>query len=136
MTVSVNKLVEQFDLKSFVDNLEYGYNTIVGEKGITLSGGQRQRIALIRAILKDADIYLLDEPTSALDTHTEKLVQITLEKYLKGKTVLVIAHRLKTITAADEIVILNNKTIEYHGKHSELKKSCNLYNQLLEDSVH
>lgn len=132
----VNKLVEQFDLKSFVENLEYGYNTIVGEKGITLSGGQRQRIALIRAILKDADIYLLDEPTSALDTHTEKLVQITLEKYLKGKTVLVIAHRLKTITAADEIVILNNKTIEYHGKHSELKKSCNLYNQLLEDSVH
>ena len=132
----VNKLVEQFDLKSFVDNLEYGYNTIVGEKGITLSGGQRQRIALIRAILKDADIYLLDEPTSALDTHTEKLVQITLEKYLKGKTVLVIAHRLKTITAADEIVILNNKIIEYHGKHSELKKSCNLYNQLLEDSVH
>lgn len=132
----VNKLVEQFDLKSFVDNLEYGYNTIVGEKGITLSGGQRQRIALIRAILKDADIYLLDEPTSALDTHTEKLVQITLEKYLKGKTVLVIAHRLKTITAADEIVILNNKVIEYHGKHSELKKSCNLYNQLLEDSVH
>lgn len=132
----VNKLVEQFDLKSFVDNLEYGYNTIVGEKGITLSGGQRQRIALIRAILKNADIYLLDEPTSALDTHTEKLVQITLEKYLKGKTVLVIAHRLKTITAADEIVILNNKIIEYHGKHSELKKSCNLYNQLLEDSVH
>lgn len=132
----VNKLVEQFDLKSFVDNLEYGYNTIVGEKGITLSGGQRQRIALIRAILKDADIYLLDEPTSALDTRTEKLVQITLEKYLKGKTVLVIAHRLKTITAADEIVILNNKTIEYHGNHSELKKSCNLYNQLLEDSVH
>ncbi|WP_221761833.1 ATP-binding cassette domain-containing protein [Streptococcus sanguinis] len=77
--------MEQFNLKSFVNSLDQGYETIIGEKGVTLSGGQRQRIALIRAILQDADIYLLDEPTSALDTHTEKLVQIALERYLKGK---------------------------------------------------
>ena len=131
----VDNLVEEFGLKSFLDSLEMGYNTIIGEKGVTISGGQKQRIALIRAILKDADIYLLDEPTSALDAHTEKLVQITLERYLKGKTVLVIAHRLKTITSADEIVIVNNKKIEYHGTHNELLNSCHLYNQLLEDSV-
>jgi multidrug ABC transporter ATP-binding protein len=132
----LNELVEQFNLKSFVNSLDQGYETIIGEKGVTLSGGQRQRIALIRAILQDADIYLLDEPTSALDTHTEKLVQIALERYLKGKTVLIIAHRLKTIISADEIVILNNKTIEYNGTHNDLKESCELYNRLLEDSVH
>ncbi|MGT2738179.1 ABC transporter ATP-binding protein [Streptococcus pantholopis] len=134
--VDINELVEQFDLRGFVDSLENGYNTIIGEKGVAISGGQKQRIALIRAILRNADIYLLDEPTSALDNHTEKLVQLVLDKYLKGKTVLVIAHRLKTIISADEIIILNNKKIEYRGTHNELINSCALYKKLLEDSIY
>ena len=115
-------------------HLERGYDTIIGEKGLTISGGQRQRISLIRAILRNSDIYLLDEPTSALDSNTEKMVQVALDKYLKGKTVLVIAHRIKTILSSDEILILGKDGVITSGTHQQLINNNNLYKKILEES--
>ncbi|HEM3502773.1 TPA: ABC transporter ATP-binding protein [Streptococcus suis] len=127
-------LIDEFGLRDFLTNLEHGYKTIIGEKGMTISGGQRQRISLIRAILRNSDIYLLDEPTSALDRDTEQLVQRAFDKYLKGKTVIVIAHRLKTILSSDEIIILGKSGIMATGSHQELIENSELYRNLLEEN--
>lgn len=130
----LEELIEEFGLREFVTSLESGYQTIVGEKGLTISGGQRQRISLIRAILRNSEIYLLDEPTSALDRETEKLVQKAFDKYLKGKTVLVIAHRLKTILSSDEIIVLGKDGIVVSGTHQELIDKSEVYRNLLEEN--
>ncbi|MEM9999309.1 MAG: ABC transporter transmembrane domain-containing protein [Pseudomonadota bacterium] len=115
----------------FITGLPKGYQTQVGERGITLSGGQRQRIAIARAILRDAPILLLDEATSALDAQSEALVQKAVNTVMRGKTTLVIAHRLATIRKADRIIVMDNGAVGEEGTHESLsKKKGGIYARL------
>ena len=115
----------------FVMRLPEGYETSVGEQGSLLSGGQRQRIALARALLKDSPVLILDEATSALDSESESLVQKAIDTLLEGRTVLVIAHRLSTVQAADQIVVVDNGEIIEKGSHAELVAGAGLYSKLV-----
>jgi ATP-binding cassette subfamily B protein len=114
----------------FVSELPAAYETLVGERGVTLSGGQKQRLAIARAILKDAPILLLDEATSALDARSEQLVQVALEHLMRGRTTLVIAHRLATIRDADAILVLDAGKIIDRGTHDELVAKGGRYAEL------
>lgn len=114
----------------FITQLENGYDTIVGERGVKLSGGQRQRIAIARAMLKNAPILLLDEATSALDTESERHIQGALAELMKGRTTLVIAHRLSTIVDADKICVISNGRVTEQGKHDELLEQGGAYAHL------
>jgi len=116
----------------FIRALPAGYQTRLGERGISLSGGQRQRIAIARAILKDAPILLLDEATSALDAESEALVQRALERVMKGRTTLVIAHRLATVQKASRILVMDKGRIVEQGTHTELVAKGGLYGRLAE----
>ena len=111
----------------FINDMPQGYDTILGEHGTKLSGGQRQRIAIARAILRNAPILLLDEATSALDNESEKAIQSSLAELQKGRTVLVIAHRLSTVQGADQIIVLDQGKIAEQGNHEELMKVNKLY---------
>ena len=111
----------------FIDRLDQGYNTQLGERGVKLSGGQRQRIAIARAILSDRPILLLDEATSALDAMSEKMVQQALKTLMRGRTTLVIAHRLATVQHVDRIIVMDKGHVENIGTHDELLKSDTLY---------
>lgn len=114
----------------FICALDYGYNTQVGERGVTLSGGQRQRVAIARAILRNAPILLLDEATSALDAASEMLVQKALDHLMEGRTTLVIAHRLATVLKADRILVMENGRIVEEGTHQLLVKKNGIYANL------
>ncbi len=114
----------------FIRNLESGYDTMVGERGVTLSGGQRQRVAIARALLKDAPILLLDEATSALDAESETLVQKALTSLMQDRTTLVIAHRLATILKADRILVIDGGEIVEEGAHSTLVRKNGIYARL------
>lgn len=116
----------------FIEKLEAGYNSEIGERGLKLSGGQKQRIAIARALLKDAPILILDEATSSLDSKSESLVQVALERLMKGRTVIIIAHRLSTIQHVDQIVTLRSGTIDEIGSPAKLAKSGGIYAQLLD----
>ena len=116
---------------AFILQLPNGYDTLIGERGIKLSGGQKQRISIARAVLKNAPILILDEATSSVDTETELLIQQALERLMKGRTTIVIAHRLSTVRNADKIVVLDDKTIRESGTHQELLQIKNgLYKRL------
>jgi len=111
----------------FIDDLELGYETNIGERGNKLSGGQRQRLCIARAIYKNPEILILDEATSALDTESEKLVQEALDRLMKNRTTLIVAHRLSTIRNADTIVVLSNGSVAEQGTHKELIEKKGLY---------
>ncbi|HET9459848.1 MAG TPA: ABC transporter transmembrane domain-containing protein [Sphingomicrobium sp.] len=114
----------------FIEKLPQGYDTYLGEGGARLSGGQRQRVVIARALLRDAPLLLLDEATSSLDAHSEKLVQEALERLMKTRTTVVIAHRLATTRAADRIIVLDGGRIVEEGSHAQLTKANGLYASL------
>jgi ATP-binding cassette, subfamily B, bacterial len=117
-------------VSEFAEKLPDQYNSMLGERGITLSGGQRQRLAIARAILRDAPVLLLDEATSALDAESEAMIQEALEDLTKGRTTLVIAHRLATVRNADRIIVLEQGKIVGQGTHAQLMKKSPLYSKL------
>ncbi|MFZ7239857.1 lipid A ABC transporter ATP-binding protein/permease MsbA [Avibacterium avium] len=114
----------------FIEKLEYGLDTVIGENGASLSGGQRQRLAIARALLRNSPVLILDEATSALDTESERAIQAALEELQKERTVLVIAHRLSTIEKADEILVIEHGEIKERGSHQELLALNGAYKQL------
>ena len=126
----VHRAAKIANAHDFIEQMEQGYQTNIGDRGMKLSGGQRQRLAIARAVLKNPPILLLDEATSALDTESEKLVQDALTKLMQNRTSLVIAHRLSTIKYADEIIVLREGRIVERGKHEELVSANGLYTHL------
>jgi ATP-binding cassette subfamily B protein len=117
---AVKNAASAAEAMEFIRILPQGFDTLVGERGIKLSGGQRQRLSLARAILKDPPILILDEATSAVDNETEAAIQRSLKVVANNRTVLVVAHRLSTIVAADKIVVLEQGRIVEQGTHREL----------------
>jgi ATP-binding cassette subfamily B protein len=111
---------KQAHCHEFIMELPEGYQSLVGERGVKLSGGQRQRIAIARAMLKNAPILILDEATSALDSVTEKYIQDSFQALMRGKTTIVIAHRLSTLAAMDRILVFDKGEIIEDGTHAQL----------------
>ncbi len=126
------RAAEMANAHEFVEKMPDGYNTVVGERGVTLSGGQRQRIAIARAVIRNSPILILDEPSSGLDAASEQLVFEALDRLMEGKTSIVIAHRLSTIRRADLILVVQDGAIVERGKHEDLLQSGGLYSQLHE----
>ena len=126
----INEAAKLSSIDRFIANLEIGYDTIVGERGLKLSGGEKQRVAIARALLKKPKIFIFDEATSALDSKTEKSIEKSLKKLSNKNTTLVIAHRLSTIIDADKIIVLENGTIAEQGSHKELIKKNGLYAEM------
>ena len=124
------KAAELANASEFIEKLSEGYDTVLGERGMTLSGGQRQRIAIARAVIRNTPIIILDEPTSGLDSASEKLVFEALDRLMQDKTVIVIAHRLSTIQRADVIFVIEDGSIAESGNHEELMQKNGLYAEL------
>ena len=127
---AIREAAKQANALEFINELPRGFDTLVGERGVKLSGGQRQRIAIARAILKDAPILVLDEATSALDSESEKAIQKALQKLMKGRTTVVVAHRLSTIASLDRIVVLDKGKIIEEGTHVKLLEQDGTYAKL------
>jgi ABC-type multidrug transport system fused ATPase/permease subunit len=112
-----------------------GYRTVIGERGVKLSGGQKQRIAIARALLVDPRVLILDEATSNLDAESEAQVQEALARLMRGRTTLVVAHRLSTVRDADRIVVIHGGKVAESGRHAELMAAGGLYKRLVEHQV-
>jgi ATP-binding cassette, subfamily B, bacterial len=126
----VVEAAKRANIHDYIMTLEDGYNTVIGERGVRLSGGQKQRLSIARVFLKNPPILILDEATSALDNTTEILIQKSLDELCKGRTTLVVAHRLSTIKNADEIAVIADGRIEEQGTHDELMKNNGMYAEL------
>ena len=114
----------------FIVRLPRGFATLVGERGVKLSGGERQRVALARAFLADAPILILDEATSSLDSHSETLIQDAMQRLMRGRTCIVIAHRLSTVRTLDRILVFDRGRVAEEGSHVELMQHAGLYRDL------
>lgn len=125
--INAAKMAGAYD---FIIKKENGFDTMIGQGGATLSGGEKQRISIARAILKDAPIILLDEATSSLDPENELIIQEAISNLIKNKTVIVVAHKLRSVMGANKIVVLNKGKVEEVGKHEELIKNNGLYKEL------
>ena len=119
----------------FVNKLPNGWQTTIGENGSELSGGERQRVSIARAFLKDAPIILLDEATASLDVDNETLIQESLSKLIQNKTVMIIAHRMRTVANADKIVVLKDGKVAEQGKPGELAKTGGIYSNMVEKQL-
>jgi ATP-binding cassette subfamily B protein len=122
-------------LAKLVDELPDGYETLVGERGLTLSGGQRQRVAIARALLAQPRILVLDDATSSVDASTESRIKEALSEVMRDRTTFIIAHRLSTIALADEVVVLEEGRIAARGNHEELLESSELYREIAEKGL-
>jgi len=128
----VLRAAEEAQCMPFIEKLPDGMNTVLGENGHTLSGGERQRLSIARAFLKNAPIVLLDESTASIDPETETKIQSAIERLTKNRTVLMIAHRLRSIVNCDRIIVLDDGRVVGNGTHEELMKSCEVYKKLYE----
>ena len=126
----IEEAAKRANIHDFILAQPQGYDTLVGERGVRLSGGQKQRIAIARVFLKDPAILILDEATSALDNATELMIQQALDELCRGRTTLIVAHRLSTIQGADKIVVLTEEGIQEEGSHRELLERDGLYARL------
>ena len=124
------RAAELANAHEFINEMPQGYDTMVGERGVTLSGGQRQRIAIARAVIRNTSILVLDEPTSGLDAHSEQIVFEALDRLMKGKTCIVIAHHLATIRSADIIFVVKDHHLAERGTHEELLAAGGFYAEL------
>ena len=115
----------------FIESLPDGYNTIIGEGGASLSGGEKQRISIARAMLKDAPIVILDEATANVDPENEDRLQKAVEELTRNKTIIMIAHRLKTVRNADQILVVDDGRIVQQGKHDELMNQNGIYSNFV-----
>jgi ATP-binding cassette subfamily B protein len=131
----VEEAARRAQAHDFIERLPEGYDTRVGERGLTLSGGQRQRVAIARAFLADPRILILDDATSSVDASTEQEIKAALRHVMQGRTTFVIAHRLSTIALADEIVVLEDGEIAAHGTHDELLEISDLYREIVEKGL-
>ena len=119
----------------FIERLPQGYDTVIGERGITLSGGQRQRIAIARALIVDPRILILDDATASVDATTEARIRLGLREAMKGRTTLIIAHRLSTIALADELVVLERGRVAARGTHEALLETSPVYREIYEHGL-
>jgi ATP-binding cassette subfamily B protein len=115
----------------FINKMPDGYNTVIGENGETLSGGERQRISIARALLKDAPVVLLDEATASLDVENETKIQTAISELIRNKTVLIIAHRMRTVANADKIVVLSDGEVVESGSPADLKLKNGLFARMV-----
>ena len=133
--VRLQRAVRVANLEQFIEDLPLGYNTRLGSSGITLSGGQSQRVLIARAVYKNPDFLFFDEATSALDAHNERVIMANLAEFCRGRTVLVIAHRLSTVRDADQILVLDHGTVVEQGRHEELAGQRGVYFHLVRNQL-
>jgi ABC-type multidrug transport system fused ATPase/permease subunit len=131
----VERVARLAQAHEFVERLPQGYETVIGERGITLSGGQRQRVAIARALAVDPRILILDDATASVDATTEARIRAGLREVMQGRTTLIIAHRLSTIALADEIVVLDSGRIAARGTHDELYETSSVYREIYEHGL-
>jgi ABC-type multidrug transport system fused ATPase/permease subunit len=132
---AIEQAARRAQAHEFIERLPDGYDTRVGERGLTLSGGQRQRMAIARALLADPRVLILDDATSSVDASTERQIKLALDEAMAGRTTFIVAHRLSTIALADEIVVLDHGRITSHGNHEELLEASELYREIVEKGL-
>jgi ABC-type multidrug transport system fused ATPase/permease subunit len=132
---AIEQAARRAQAHEFIERLPDGYDTRVGERGLTLSGGQRQRLAIARALLADPRVLILDDATSSVDASTERQIKLALDEAMEGRTTFIVAHRLSTIALADEIVVLDRGRITAHGNHEELLEASELYREIVEKGL-